>query len=145
VTAHLLDINVLIALVDEVHASHNKVQAWFRQLDGKHWATCPLTEAGFVRILSNPAYPAPRLDVHEAVELLSALIRLPGHRFWPADLSLGEAIAPFQHRLFGHKQVSDAYLLGLAIKHKGTLATLDRGVQALAGDEFARHLLLLPA
>jgi len=141
--AFLLDVSVLIGSADEKHVAYRKVHDWFLGLDGKPWATCAVTEAGFVRIASNPRFFQPRIDVWEAIELLARLTGQPGHRFWPMDVSFGEAVQPFQERLFGHQQVTDAYLLGLAIKNKGRLVTLDSGIEALAGREFAAYVTLL--
>lgn len=142
-TAVLLDVNVLVALSDEKHVAYSKVRRWFLGLQGRPWATCALTVAGFARIASNPRFSQPRLEVGEAIELLTRLTDWPGHRFWPMDITLAEAVQPFQDRLFGHRQVTDAYLLGLAIRNEGRLATLDRGVEALAGNEFARYVTVL--
>ncbi|MGB8771158.1 MAG: TA system VapC family ribonuclease toxin [Candidatus Korobacteraceae bacterium] len=139
----LIDVNVLIALLHEAHESHNKVQRWFRELDGKPWATCSLTQAGFVRIVSNPRFSEHPVDLGEALEMLSVVTHLPSHRFWPMDIDLAEAVAPFHDKLFGHRQVTDAYLLGLAIRNKGSLVTLDRAIEAMAGAEFAQNLTVL--
>lgn len=142
-TPVLLDVSVLIALADEKHVAYGKVHKWFIGLDGRPWATCALTVAGFVRITSNPRFFQPRLDVWEAIELLAKLTALPGHRFWPMDITLAEAVQPFQERLFGHRQVTDAYLLGLAIRNKGRVVTLDRGIEALAGESYRQHVTVL--
>lgn len=83
------------------------------------------------------------MSVFEGSELLRGLTQRPGHRFWPIDITFAEAVQPFQERVFGHRQITDAYLLGLAIKHKGRLVTIDRGIQALAGPEFAKYLMVL--
>ena len=108
----LLDVSALIALADEKHVAYRKVHDWFLGLDGKPWATCAVTEAGFVRIASNPRFFQPRIDAWEAMEFLASLTGHPGHRFWPMDINFGEAVRPFEERLFGHQQVTDAYLLG---------------------------------
>lgn len=139
----LFDVNVLIALVREDHVSHAKVKRWFQQSGSKHWVTCPLTEAGFVRVVSNPKFATHCVDISEALEMLSIVTRLPGHDFWTMDLGFVDAVSPFAERLFGHQQVADAYLLGMAIKRKGGLVTLDRALKALAGTEFRDHLLVL--
>jgi toxin-antitoxin system PIN domain toxin len=143
VTPVLLDINVLIALADQKHVAYSKTHKWFLGLAGRPWATCALTVAGFVRITTNPRFFQPRLEVWEAIELLTRLTALPGHRFWPIDITFAEAVQSFQERLFGHRQVTDAYLLGLAIKHKGRLATLDRSIEALASRELAHYVTVL--
>ena len=139
----LLDVNVLIALVREDHVAHRTVKRWFQQSGAKHWITCPLTEASFVRIVSNPKFSHPSVDISEALEMLNIVNKLPGHRFWPMDMGFLDAVDPFIERLFGHQQVSDAYLLGMAVQKKGKLVTLDRAIQALAGSEFRDHVMVL--
>ena len=143
VTGFLLDVNVLIALVYELHIGHTKVHAWFDEVRPKYWATCPVTEAGFVRIASNLRLSDHPVEVSETLQMLGLITRRPGHRFWPMDISLAEAVQPFQDRLFGHRQVTDAYLLGMAIKNRGRLVTLDRAIKILAGSEFENHVVLL--
>jgi toxin-antitoxin system PIN domain toxin len=143
VKAFLLDVNVLIGLADEDHTSHGKVKRWFRGATDLRWATCPLTEAGFVRVVANPAYQVPAVRLDEALAMLAALKALPGHAFWPIEFGFEEAVAPFAERFFGHQQVSDVYLLALSVRKRGKLVTLDRGVAFLAGEEFADHVLLL--
>ena len=143
VSASLLDVNVLIASVDEGHVAYKTVHAWLRESAGRHWATCPLTQAGFVRIISNRRFHEQAVNVAEAFELLTAITQRPGHRFWPMDITFSEAVQPFQERLFGHRQVTDAYLLGLAIKNKGRLVTLDRGIEVLAGEGYRQHVTVL--
>ena len=143
VSASLLDVNVLVASVYEWHVAHDRVQAWWRQSASKPWATCPLTQAGFVRIISNRRFHEQAVNVAEAFELLMAITQRPGHRFWPIDISLPEAVQPFRERLFGHRQVTDAYLLGLAIRNKGRLVTLDGAIQSLAGEAFGRYVAVL--
>jgi uncharacterized protein len=143
VTGFLLDVNVLIALVHELHIGHTKIQAWFDEMRPKHWATCPMTEAGFVRIASNLRLSDHPVDVSEALQMLGLITRRPGHRFWPMDITFSEAVQPFRERLFGHRQVTDAYLLGLAIKNKGRLVTLDRGIEVLAGEGHRQHVAVL--
>jgi len=143
VSASLLDVNVLVASVYEWHEAHDRVQAWWRQSASKPWATCPLTQAGFVRIISNRRFHEQAVNVAEAFELLMAITQRPGHRFWPMDISLPEAVQPFQEKLFGHRQITDAYLLGLAIRNKGRLVTLDRGIEILAGEAYRQAVTVL--
>ena len=142
-TYFLLDVSVLIALVRPKHEKHERVMRWFRTSGRKHWATCPFTEAGFVRIVCNPKFTAQSVDVAEALQLLSELIAMPGRRFWPIDTTFAEAVKPFEERFFGHQQVTDLYLLSLAIRHKGALATTDRAMASLAGTEFEDNVLVL--
>jgi hypothetical protein len=127
-TGFLLDVNVLIALMWPAHESHAQVGEWFSRRARQGWATCPFTQAAFVRLVSNPAFSRDAVTPQEAIALLSANLKHRYHRFWSDDISFGEAVELFQGRLMGHRQVSDAYLLGLAIHKKGELATLDRGV-----------------
>ena len=143
VSASLLDVNILIASVDEGHVAYKKVHAWLRESAGKHWASCPLTQAGFVRIISNRGFHERAVSVSESCELLAAITERPDHRFWPMDITFSEAVQPFRERLFGHRQVTDAYLLGLVIKNKGRLVTLDRGIEVLAGESCRQYVTLL--
>lgn len=128
---NLLDVNVLVALAWPSHESHAKVLTWLKEHVREEWATCPVTEIGFVRILANPQFSPDALTPHEALALLEANLAHPHHRFWPDTISFAEALGAFQGKLQGHRQVTDAYLLGLALHHKGRLVTLDRGIGAL--------------
>jgi len=134
-TAFLLDVNVLIALMWPAHQSHPPVEEWFSRHARQGWATCPFTQAAFVRLLSNPAFSRDAVTPQEAIALLSASLKHRYHRFWGDEISLAEAVEGFQGRLVGHRQVSDAYLLGLAIYKGGKFATLDRSVTALLPGE----------
>jgi toxin-antitoxin system PIN domain toxin len=127
----LLDANVLIAMAWPAHRAHATVQKWLGRHAGQGWATCPITQAAFVRILSNPAFSPDALAPADALALLQANLGHPAHRFWTCDLSLTDALKPISRPLTGHQQVTDAYLLGLAIHNKGKLVTLDRSIQAL--------------
>ncbi len=80
---HLLDINVLLALADPTHVHHETAHEWFGQTGRKSWATCPITENGFVRIASHPQYPNRPGSPHEVAALLQIIVALPGHHFWP--------------------------------------------------------------
>jgi uncharacterized protein len=131
----LLDVNVLIAMAWPTHRAHEKVQEWLARHAREGWVTCPLTQTAFVRILSNPAFSPNALTPADALALLQANLGHPAHRFWPDDLSLVQALEPFAPRLAGHQQVTDAYLLGLAMQKKGKLVTMDRAVRALLPDK----------
>ncbi|MGH9607985.1 MAG: TA system VapC family ribonuclease toxin [Terracidiphilus sp.] len=139
----LLDVNVLIALVEPGHQFFQKAQEWFRSSGNDNWGVCPLTEIGFVRITTNPSfYPGPRTH-EQATFILAELANRPGYRFWPLTESWAGLTAPFAPRISGHLQVTDAYLLGLAVKENGILVTFDRGIKYMAGAEFSRNLLVL--
>jgi len=130
-TAFLLDVNVLVALAWPGHEAHEQVQVWFARNADLGWATCPFTESAFVRIVSNPAFSPHAVSPQDALRGLSMSLKHPAHRFWAADIDFGDAVRRFEGRLVGHQQVTDAYLLGLALHKKGKLATLDRSLGAL--------------
>jgi hypothetical protein len=139
----LLDTNVLIALTSDEHEHYAVAQRWFTSLVNQEWGICPLTEAGFVRIVTNPASRPALQSCAEAVEFLNDLAQRPGYRYWPITESWATLTASFAARIFGHQQVTDAYLLGLAIREDGILVTFDRGLRYLAGSEFHRNLEIL--
>ena len=129
---YLLDVNTLLALFWPTHEHHVRVRTWFRSDASRRWITCPFTQAGFVRLASNPALTPDAVSVSEALELLVANLRHPGHALWPDDLDVHSALSLCAGRLQGYRQITDAYLLGLALHHKGHLVTLDRGIASLA-------------
>jgi uncharacterized protein len=127
----LLDANVLIAMAWPAHRAHQKVQEWLGRHAREGWATCPLTQTAFVRILSNPAFSPNALTPADALALLDANLGHPAHQFWPDEVSLVQSLEPFVRPLVGHQQVTDAYLLGLVMYKKGKFATMDSAVRAL--------------
>jgi len=129
--ALLLDTNVLVALFSADHSHHSVAQKWFREHEKKGWATCPFTQTGFVRLLSNPSVAKTAVPPAEAIAVLEENIQTPHHEFWPDDIPLVKAVAPLISGLQGHRQITDAYLLGLAMHRKGKLATFDRSIAAL--------------
>ena len=136
----LLDVNVLLALAWPNHLHHREAALWFAQ-DGRHaFRTCPITQTGFVRISSNPAFTAEAVSPLQALDLLGRIADLPGHGFWPDDLPLPAAIA--DSLILGHRQVVDLYLLKLSANHGGIFATLDRGAAALAKREAIPAILV---
>jgi toxin-antitoxin system PIN domain toxin len=126
---YLLDTNVLIALAWPNHVHHAEATAWFVHKAAPGFRTCPITQTGFVRISSNPSFSANAVTPAEALALLERITKLPGHDFWPDDLTALEAFSSAV--LATHRQATDAYLLALAGAHDGVLATLDRGIAAL--------------
>ncbi len=128
---YLLDTNLLIALLWPSHERHDAALKWFTRRRSKGWATCPFTEAGFVRIVSNPAFSRDAVQPHEAMHVLSANTIAKDHAFWADDVSLADGVAFAGVRLMGHQQVTDAYLLGLALRRGGVLATLDQRLESL--------------
>jgi len=140
---NLLDLNVLIALTERGHKHYQKAQDWLNSTCKGRWGVCPLTEAGFVRVTTNAAFhPGPR-TMEQAIAILQALKGYPGYWYWEINESWVTLTAPFSASIFGHQQVTDAYLLGLAIKEKGVLVTFDKGIQYMAGAEFSQNVLLL--
>jgi toxin-antitoxin system PIN domain toxin len=131
---HLLDVNILIALAWPNHVHHVRAHAWFATNAGEGWATCPLTQCGFVRISSNPRIIPEARSPHEAIELLRRMVSHPRHIFWTADISVAEEPFIAQYGIIGHRQVTDAYLLALATRRGGRLATFDRAITSLSAD-----------
>lgn len=125
-TRFLLDINVLIALIDPAHVQHDRAHEWFASKGRKAWATCPLTENGVLRIVGHPRYPNSPGSPAAVAALLTAFQKLPGHTFWPNDVSLFDREHVNMARLLDSAQVTDSYLLALARTHEGQLATFDQ-------------------
>lgn len=123
---HLLDVNALIALADPLHVHHEKVARWFAQKHAAGWATCPLTENGFIRIVGHPNYPEGPGTSDAARRLLNALRSQPGHQFWPDTLSLCDTTR--FRTLPSARDLTDCYLLALAVEHEARFATLDRRI-----------------
>jgi len=140
---YLLDLNILVALTDDEHKHYERAQTWFHSVRDEEWGTCPLTEAGYIRLVANPATGFPEGSLKRAIDVLSVVTDHPGHRFWSMTESWTTLTAPFADRIFGHQQVTDAYLLGLAIKENGVLVTFDRALKYLAEPKFSRNLLVL--
>lgn len=123
--AYLLDVNVLIALLDPVHNAHMRAHAWFAD-EVTDWASCAITQNGYVRIVSQPNYPNASSSPAESMGLLSDLCTHGGHQYWSSDLSLLDSDAIDASRLLTSSQVTDTWLLALAVKHQGRLATFDK-------------------
>ena len=137
----LLDVNMLIALSDEGQTHFGVARAWLKDNIAAGWASCPITQNGFVRVANRKK---DRATIPETVRLLTAWIDQPGHEFWPDDLSLLESGAIDHSRILGHTQITDVYLLALAVKHGGRFVTLDRRVtlSAVRGAG-AEHLVVV--
>ena len=139
----LLDVNVLIALLDPQSDNHRAVNDSLRANLATGWASCPLTENACLRLLTNPRYRAP---VSPAVVLarLGETKRGGHHAFWPDDLSITDAAAFDWNRLQGHQQVTDVYLLALAVAHGGRFVTFDLGIRRdMVAGCGAEHLVML--
>lgn len=123
---YLLDVNLLIALIDPTHVGHDAAHRWFTRIGQRAWATCPVTENGLLRIVGHLNYPNSAGSPAAVVPFLEKLRALPGHVFWKDDLSLvaSKWIDPSQIKTAA--QVTDTYLLALAVANSGQLATFDR-------------------
>ncbi len=145
-SAYLLDVNVLVALTWPTHVHHVDARSWFEREGNAGWATCPVTELGFVRVSSNPRAIRDAVTPPEAAAVLKRLTELPGHRFWADDIPVAATGTFDTLSLVGHRQVTDAYLVALAGRHSGKLATLDRGVPELVADpqQRARRVEMIP-
>ena len=137
----LLDVNVLIALLDENHVNHRAASDWFASNIEQGWVSCPLTQNGCVRILSLSAYPN-RLGTVEATERLRAAISTTHHQFVADDISLLDD-AVVDVRDWGHNQITDVYLLALAVAHGIRFVTLDRRVPLVAVREAMEDSLVV--
>jgi len=125
----LIDINVLIARCDPAHVHHEDAAAWFAEHESDGWATCPLTENGFVRIIGNPAYPNSAGSANAALTTLRGLVRaLPGHRFLSDEISIRDTFAIPDFRGITPRQLTDYYLLALAVHRRAKFLTFDRGI-----------------
>ena len=141
----LLDVNVLVALAWPNHIHHARALSWFSRVHRDGWATCSVTENGFVRVSSNTrAIPEAR-SPGEAIALLRRMRALPGHEFWADDVSPADPAHASYQAVAGYRQVTDAHLLSLALRHEGALATFDGGLpDLLAGDAPQGAVELIP-
>lgn len=127
----LLDVNVLVSLLDSAHVHHDAAVDWFRRVAAfGGWATCPLTENGLIRVVSHPSYPNLRLSPAQAADSLARFkANFPGvHCFWPDSVSMTDSALFDVSVLTGARQITDAYLAGLAFHNRGRLATLDGSI-----------------
>ena len=139
----LLDVNVLIALLDGSHIHHGLASGWLAKNLAKGWASCPITQNGFIRILSQPGYPN-SVPAAQAAERLAEATRHPSHVFWADSISLLHPGRLTWDQVLRSRHVTDAYLLALAVEQGGRFVTLDRGIPLDALDgALPRHLVVL--
>jgi predicted nucleic acid-binding protein len=136
---YLLDVNVYVALLTENHVYHQLVTRWFNT-PGLQWAICPFTEAGFLR--NATAQRSGQITMSEATSILLTMTQHPGYQYQSITADWHTLCSPFFKRLYGTKQVTDAFLLGLAVREEMILVTLDKAIIHLAG-EYQKHVLLL--
>lgn len=140
---HLLDVNVLLALIWPHHEGHAAAHAWFVKTGRKAWATSPLTQLGVLRLLTNPAVTKRAVSAVTALEVVHEAMRHEGHDFWPLDRAVVSDLITVAARVHGHRQWTDAVLLSQATKRDGVLVTFDSGITHLAGREFSHRVLFL--
>jgi toxin-antitoxin system PIN domain toxin len=144
----LPDVNVLVALFDPAHVFHALAHNWFAEARQRAWATCPLTQSGFLRVVTNPTYPNRHMTIVEAALHLRQLIdnHAETHYFLNDETSLLDASRFDLSRLSGYRQVTDLHLLGICSRFQARLVTFDRGVVNLtdAITEPIEILLLAP-
>lgn len=139
----LLDINVLLALLDADHVDHHRAQEWISEEIQHGWASCALTQNGFVRVISQPRYPSP-VSPFEAVERLRKATSTKYHEFWPCSISLLEDRRIKSSHVHGPRQVTDVYLLALAVEQSGRFVTFDRSIPlSAAPGATPQHLVIL--
>ena len=139
----LFDVNVLLSLFDAGHIHHAPASTWWALHKSAGWASCPLTQNGFVRVISKPGYQRP-IALQTALSLLTEQLGQGDHEFWPDDISIVDERLFDHSRILGPNQITDVYLLGLAVKNGGRLVTFDRGlpIKAVHGAE-ARQIVVL--
>lgn len=127
----LLDVNVLLALFDADHIFHRTARSWWLANRHHGWASCPLTQNGYLRIVSQQSYTTPA-RLSDAIQQLHSWAQPPNHEFWPDDLSILDDAIIDHSRLLGPRQITDVYLLALAVRHGGRFVTLDTSVSLAA-------------
>jgi toxin-antitoxin system PIN domain toxin len=127
----LLEVNILVALAWPPQQHHAAARRWFARRSPEGWATCAVTQNGFLRTMLNPALKT-LLTAESVIVLLESSLADARHRRWTEEVDIPAMLRPFAARLGGHRQVTDAYLIALALRHGGILVTLDRGAAALA-------------
>jgi uncharacterized protein len=139
---NLLDVNFLVALAWPNHIAHGRAVTWFLENTGSPFATCPMTEAGFARISMNPLIVTEHAGLQAVLGMLGVYRTKYKHVFWPDDLGVADALSSFRN-ISGHRQVTDAYLVSLAVAHGGRLVTFDSGIEAIIPPHFREKLLLV--
>ncbi len=140
----LLDANALIALGDRDHEHHGRVRAWFKASAAGGWATCPIVENAFVRIVSHPSYPNRPGPPDRVRDLLASMCLYPGHQFWPDGLSILDTRRTGPLEGVGSRDITDLYLLALAVSRSARLATLDTRIRSDAIPDGSRAQFVIP-
>ena len=140
----LLDVNVLVALFDPDHVHHDPAHDWFAEEGSAGWATCPITENGFLRVITHHGYhPDPPQLSAVAEQFHKFCSSSRHHHFWPDAISIRDQSVFEIGKLGSHRQLTDVYLLGVAAKMGGRLATFDRTINVAAVRAGKRHLTVI--
>jgi toxin-antitoxin system PIN domain toxin len=140
---HLLDVNVLFAMLWRSHVHYEAAHAWFESAGHRRWATSPLTQLGALRLLTNPRIVGGAMSAQRALELIVDATQYPRHEFWALDDGMTAGLRNFAERLQGYSQWTDAALVWQAVQRGGVLVTFDSGVRELAGREHRDSVLVL--
>ncbi len=138
----LLDVNVLIALLDADHSLHGRATKWFGNQAQAGWASCPITQNGCIRIMSHPGYPG-SLPLPVVMRRLTEAVTSTFHEFWPDDISLLDTDVANPTRILGPRQLTDIYLLALAVRYRGQFVTFDTSVSLDAVEGTKKNQLLI--
>ena len=139
----LLDVNVLIALIDPTHINHHVARAWFKDQGSASWASCPITQNGVLRIVGHHRYANSPGSPAAVLPILAELCSLPGHQFWPDSISALDDQRFVAAELRLSTQLTDSYLLALAVSRSAKLATFDSRIKtaAIPGGKAALHVI----
>ena len=140
----LLDVNVLVALAWPNHVHHDAARSWFNARRMSGWATCAMTEAGFIRVSCNPSAVGHTVTPSDAIALLQRLRRLKSHVFWSLDQSVVDLPNEILVRIQGYRQITDAVLLAAAMQRGAELATFDTGLAHLVAASGRRSVHTIP-
>ena len=140
----LLDVNVLVALAWPNHVHHDAARSWFKERRKSGWATCPMTEAGFIRVSCNPSAVGHTVTPGDAIALLQRLTQLESHSFWSLDRSVVDLPNEILVRIQGYRQITDAVLLAAAVQRGAELATFDTGLGHLVTASGRRSVHMIP-
>ena len=142
-TVNLPDVNVLIALSWKNHIQHTRARRWFHEHSNESFATCPITESGFIRLSMNPSVVGEAVSYSAAAAAIKAFYQHPKHRFWPLNEGVVSAIGNIP--ISGYRQLTNAYLLGIAAKMQGRLITFDKKMESLIEElpVYEKHLVVV--
>lgn len=140
----LFDVSFLLAMLDADHMAHGRARVWWAKERENGWASSPIVQNGFLRIISQRSYLSPR-SIPDAIVMLRLATLSPEHQFWSDDVSILDASIIDHSRLLGPRQITDIYLLALAVKNGGRFVTLDTGISpaAVRGAEPANLVVVL--